>query len=58
MQAALLQLADKLQNKLHDKLLETLLGTVTKLTNSFDARYETLNSRVQTVWDIVCLDEC
>ena len=38
-QAALLLLTDKLQNQLLDKLLVTLLGTVTKLTNSLDARY-------------------
>ena len=56
--ALLLLLTDKLQNQLLDKLFETLLGTVTKLTNSLDARYETLSSRVQTVCDTVCLDEC
>ena len=60
-QAALLLVADKLQkqqqqqdmllDKLLDKLLKTLLATVTKLmTNSTDARYETLSSRVQTMW--------
>ena len=57
-QGVSLLLTDKLQNQMLDKLLESLLGTVTKLTNSLDARYETLSSRVQTVWDTVCLDEC
>ena len=52
MPAALLLLAHKLQDKLLDKLLEVLLGTVTTLTNSLDARYETLSSRVQTMWNM------
>ena len=50
MQTALLLLADKLLDKLMDRLSDTLLATVTKLTNSLDARYETLSSRVQTMW--------
>ena len=46
-----------LRDKLQDTLLETLLDTVTKLPTLFDARYDTLSSRVQKVWNTVCHGE-